>query len=163
MSTRSPGGGEVRDFLRRSPGIIGSCTKTSVPTGTRISRSSPSRPGLSAPFAVAAARRGKLGREAEVNEGVAVGIGDQIDRAALAAVAAIRPAARDELLAAEAERAAAAVSGRDVNVDFVDEHEVQATELDEVTNCRCQVQSYPRSMSCRSWLTCADATRPGGR
>ena len=55
-----------------------------------------------------------------------MGIGDQIDRAALAAVAAVGTAARDELFAAEAERARAAVAGRDVDVDFVDEHVSQS-------------------------------------
>ena len=40
--------------------------------------------------------------EAEIEEGVEVGVGDEVDRAAVAAVAAARAAARDELLAAEA-------------------------------------------------------------
>ena len=48
--------------------------------------------------------------------------GDDVDRAAVAAVAAARAAARHELLAAERQAAASAVSGRDVDVDFVDEH-----------------------------------------
>ena len=70
------------------------------------------------------ARRGglELGVEAEVDEGVEVRAGDEVDRAAVAAVAAVRAAARDELLAAEAHAAAAAVARRDVDVDFVDEH-----------------------------------------
>ena len=41
----------------------------------------------------------------------------------MAAVAAARSAARDELLAAEAEAAAAAVAGCHLDVDFVDEHQ----------------------------------------
>ena len=45
----------------------------------------------------------------------------QVDRAARPAVAAVGTAARHELLAAEAERAPAAVSGRDVDFYFVDE------------------------------------------
>ena len=57
-----------------------------------------------------------------MNERIAVRIGDEVDRAALAAVAAIRTAARNELLAPEAESAATAVAGFDVDVDFVDEH-----------------------------------------
>ena len=40
--------------------------------------------------------------EPEVEEGVEVGVGDDEDRAAVPAVAAVRTAARDELLAAEA-------------------------------------------------------------
>ena len=71
---------------------------------------------------MATALGGELGVEAEVDEGVAMRVGDQEHRAALAAVAAIRPAARDELLAAEAQAAAAAVTGLDVDVGFVDEH-----------------------------------------
>ena len=60
--------------------------------------------------------------EAEVDERVLAGGGDDVDGAAVAAVAAVGPAARDELLAAEAQAAVAAVAGGDVDVDFVDEH-----------------------------------------
>ena len=59
--------------------------------------------------AVAAALRLVVGIEPEVDERVAVRIGDRVHGAADAAVAAIGSAARDELLTAEAERAAAAV------------------------------------------------------
>ena len=93
-----------------------------VPTGTGTSRSCPLRPWRFEPCASAAALRGELGIEAEVDEGVAVGIRDQVDRAAGAAIAAIRAAARYELLAAEAERAAPAVPGLHVDVGFVNEH-----------------------------------------
>ena len=48
--------------------------------------------------------------------------GDDVDRAAEAAVAAARAAARDELLAAEREAPAPAVAGFYVDVDFVNEH-----------------------------------------
>ena len=48
-------------------------------------------------------------------------IGDRVHGAADAAVAAVGPAARNELLTAEAERPAAAVTGLNVDVDFVDE------------------------------------------
>jgi hypothetical protein len=51
-----------------------------------------------------------------------MGISDQIDGAALAAVPAIRTAARDELLATEAEGSRAAVTGGNVDLYFVDEH-----------------------------------------
>ena len=45
------------------------------------------------------------------------------DRAAVPAVAAAGPAARDAFLAAESQAAAAAVAGLDVNIDFVYEHQ----------------------------------------
>jgi hypothetical protein len=48
--------------------------------------------------------------------------GDDVDRAAMTAVAAARSAARSELLAAECETAASAVARFDVNVDFVGKH-----------------------------------------
>ena len=51
-------------------------------------------------------------------------IGDEVHRPAGAAVAAVRAAARDELLAAEAHRATAAVARGDVDVYFVDEHRI---------------------------------------
>ena len=60
--------------------------------------------------------------EAEIEEGVEVGVGDEVDVAAVTAVAAVRAAARDELLAAEAQRALAAMPGRDVDFDFVYKH-----------------------------------------
>lgn len=70
-------------------------------------------------FTLAAAFGGELGCEAEVDERVAVGIGDEIDGAAAAAVAAIGSAARNEFLPAETESAAAAVAGGDMDLDFV--------------------------------------------
>ena len=60
--------------------------------------------------------------EAVVDEGVGVRAGDDVDRAAVAAVAAARAAARHELLAAERQTSASAIACRDVNVDFVNEH-----------------------------------------
>ena len=48
-------------------------------------------------------------------------IGHRVDRAADAAVAAVGTAARNELLTAETERPAAAVTCLNVDVDFVDE------------------------------------------
>src|SRR6476620_7844210 len=79
------------------------------------------------PLAVAAALRGEFRVEAEVDERVAVRIGDEIDRTAGAAIATIRSAARDELLAAEAQRPAAAVASLDVDVGFVNEHGTRRT------------------------------------
>ncbi len=64
----------------------------------------------------------ELGVEAEVDERVLGGGRDDVDGAAVAAVAAVGTAARDELLAAEAEAAAPAVAGGDVDVHLVDEH-----------------------------------------
>jgi len=67
-----------------------------------------------------------LGRElwmkTEVDERVDVGAGDDVDRAAVTAVAATRPAARDELFAAERQTAAPAVPRLDVDVYFVNKH-----------------------------------------
>ena len=48
--------------------------------------------------------------------------GDDVDGAAVAAVAAVGAAARDELLAAEAQAAGAAVRRPHEDVDLVDEH-----------------------------------------
>src|SRR5690606_1331273 len=58
---------------------------------------------------------------AEVDQGVEVLVGDQPDATAIAAVAAIRPAQRNELLAAEAHPAVAAVAGGDGDLSFVDQ------------------------------------------
>jgi hypothetical protein len=74
------------------------------------------------PLAVLAPSGFELGMEAEIDERVLAGGGNDDDGAAGAAVAAVRPAARDERLAPEAQAAAAAVTGQDVDVDFVDEH-----------------------------------------
>jgi hypothetical protein len=70
------------------------------------------------------AARFKLGMKPEINEGVLAGSRDDEDRAAAAAVAAIRPAARDVLLATEAQASLATIPGGNVNVDLVDEHEI---------------------------------------
>ena len=75
--------------------------------------------------AVAAALCLVIGIELEVDERVAMRIGDRVHGSAEAAVPAIGPAARNELLTAETERSAPAVSGLNVDVDFVDElHEL---------------------------------------
>ena len=93
-----------------------------VPGGTGISRSRPVAAGLERALAALAALGAMLGVVAEVDEGVAVGIGDEVDRAAGAAIAAVGTAARHELLAAEAQAAGAAMPRLDVDVDVVDEH-----------------------------------------
>src|SRR5690606_14942015 len=58
---------------------------------------------------------------AEVHEGVEVLVGQQPDVAALAAVAAVRAAEGDELLAPETDAAVPAVAGDDGDFGFVDE------------------------------------------
>jgi hypothetical protein len=58
---------------------------------------------------------------AEIDQGVEVLVGLQPDAAAVAAVAAVRAAQRDELLAAETDAAIAAVAGGDGDFNFVDE------------------------------------------
>src|SRR5438067_830379 len=70
-------------------------------------------------LAVCSAVGGKLRMESVVDEGVDVRAGDDEDRSAVSAVAAAGPAARDALLAPEREASAPAISGFDVNVDFV--------------------------------------------
>ncbi len=73
-------------------------------------------------LAMAAAARVEFAIESEGDERVDVRAGDGVDGPALASVAAVRAAARDELLAPEAHAAGAAVSGFYEDVDFVDEH-----------------------------------------
>ena len=80
-------------------------------------------------------------------------VGDEIDGAAGAAVAAVGSAARDELLAAEAQRAAAAVAGLDVDVDFVDEHVMRRNHEGregESRRLRSSRGSRPKKPSCAS-------------
>jgi len=60
--------------------------------------------------------------KAKIDQGVDVRAGHDVDRAAVTAVAAARPATRDELLAAERQTPAPAVARFDVYVDFVDEN-----------------------------------------
>src|SRR6185369_5209422 len=60
-------------------------------------------------------------RVAEVDQRVEVAVGERPDAAAAAAVAAVRAAERDELLAPKAQAAVAAVAGSDLDGRFVDE------------------------------------------
>ena len=73
-------------------------------------------------LSVAAALGVELSIEPEGDERVDVRAGDHVDGAALASVAAVGAAARNELLAPEAHAAGAAVAGLYEDVDFVDEH-----------------------------------------
>ena len=79
-------------------------------------------PGPIAALAVTAALGFMLGVEAEVQQRILVLVGDQVDVAAAAAIAAARPSARDELLPPERQAAIAAVARLHVDSDFVDEH-----------------------------------------
>src|SRR5690606_13071383 len=78
--------------------------------------------GAQGTLPVRAALGGKRGMEPVVDEGVVVGARDDVHRATRAAVTAVGPALRDELLATEADGAAPAGSCRDGDVDFIDEH-----------------------------------------
>ena len=60
-------------------------------------------------------------REAVVDQRVDVAVGNRVDAAAAAAVAAVGPAARDELLAPKRGDAVAAFAGVDFDDGFVDE------------------------------------------
>jgi hypothetical protein len=71
--------------------------------------------------AVAAALRLVFGIELKVDEGVAMRIRHRVHGTTHAAVPAVGTAARHKLFTAEAERTAAAVTGLNVDVDFVDE------------------------------------------
>ena len=61
---------------------------------------------------------------AEIDQGVEVLVGLHPDIAAIAAVAAVGAAERDELLAAEGDAAVAAVARGDGDFNFVDEFHV---------------------------------------
>src|SRR5579859_4131031 len=78
--------------------------------------------GFVGAFAVASALRFVLGIETEMHQRVVALAGLHDDVATLAAVAARRSAARDELLAPEGHAAVSAVAGFDFDFGFVDEH-----------------------------------------
>jgi hypothetical protein len=65
----------------------------------------------------------KLWMKPKAHERIEVWARDEIHRSASASVSAVRPSSRDELLAAKTEAAATAVTGRDLDLDFVDEHD----------------------------------------
>jgi hypothetical protein len=66
----------------------------------------------------------ELGMEAEIDERVLGGSGDDVDRTAMTAVAAVGPAARHELLAAEAQGPVSAGPCDDMDIDLVYEHSI---------------------------------------
>jgi hypothetical protein len=76
---------------------------------------------------LAVARRVDFGK-AEVDQRVDVAVGDCVDRAAAAAVAAVRTAERAEFLAAERGAAVAAVAGDDFDACFVDKLHDETTK-----------------------------------
>ena len=71
--------------------------------------------------AAAAALGAKPALHAEIGERIDALARDEIDATAVAAVAAVRAAARNELLAAKADAAAAAGAGLDANIRLIDE------------------------------------------
>jgi len=77
---------------------------------------------------VLAALGAELGMEPEVDEGVGVLAGDDVNRAAVPAVSAARTAARHALLAPEGETSAATMPGLDVDIDFVNEHRIWSAD-----------------------------------
>jgi hypothetical protein len=116
-----PGCGHVGEFFSRSGnlGIVDEDERANWNVDFEIFAFSS---GFQRAFAVSAALRFELGSEPEVDECVAMGICDEVHRAAATTVATVRPTAGNELLATKAERAASPVSGSNVNVDFIDEH-----------------------------------------
>jgi hypothetical protein len=67
----------------------------------------------------------EFGMEPEVDERVLGGRRDDVDRAAVAAVATIGTATRNELLTAKTQASASTVAGDHVDVYFIDEHRPQ--------------------------------------
>src|SRR4029453_15081529 len=86
-------------------------------------------------------------RESVRDERVLVRAGDEENRSALAAVAAVRPAARDELLAAETHAPVAAVAGAYFNVDFVNEHKKSAALKGPPYDCSTGLMLMTRPFS----------------
>jgi hypothetical protein len=73
------------------------------------------------PHAVLAALRAERALVTEIDQGIEAFVGDEEDAAAVAAVAAVGPAKRNEFFAPETHAAAAAVAGVDGDLGFVDE------------------------------------------
>jgi hypothetical protein len=72
-------------------------------------------------LAMTASFGSESGMVAELGEGISVRPGDEPNRATPAPVAAIRPASRNELFAAEAERTPTTVACPYLDAGFVDE------------------------------------------
>ena len=58
----------------------------------------------------------------ELQQGVFLGVGDQVDAAAIAAITAAGPAPGDELLAPKRNATVTAAAGLDCNFGLIDEH-----------------------------------------
>ena len=97
-------------------------SKIAVPGGTVRTRSSPARPCLRDPDPRPPAVGPEVMGVAEVAQGRLAGVDLQADRAAAAAVAAVRAAARDVGLPPERRGTVAAVAGMDPDLHAVKEH-----------------------------------------
>ena len=117
------------------------------PTGTVRTMSSPSAPCLRVPRPFhPVARRNRL--RAEGREIAQIGVGNEDDVAAAAAVAAVRPALGHELLAPEAEAAVAAAARLDANADAIVEHAHRVTRR-RITSRRRPRGTRPASSRAR--------------
>ena len=94
---------------------------TWVPTGTRSTRSLAVGAGAVRAGAAAAVLGPEMLLIAVIDQRVQIVGGHEDDVAALAAVAAVGPAELDELLAAKAHRAAAAVAAFQVDLALIEE------------------------------------------
>ena len=104
-------------------------SKASVPTGTCRIMSVAGMPGAIRAFAVSPAIGFEFAVVAVAQQRIVVGVGFQIDAAAVAAVAAGRTTARDEFLAAKRHAAVPAVPGFHQYFCFVDEQEEYISNL----------------------------------
>jgi hypothetical protein len=94
-------------------------------------------------FAVAAAAGFEVLLESVVEKGVEVGVRDEENGTAGSPVAAIGAAARHELLAPEAQCPFAAMTGGDVDVNFVYEH--GSPPFRRAYSCRRMLITRPRA------------------
>ena len=93
------------------------------------------RPGAVCARAIAALPRAEMLRVAEVDERVQVGHRLEDDVAALAAIAAVRAAELDELLAAECDHAIAAIAGAQMDLGLVEKlHRLHVFRLRSASN-----------------------------
>jgi hypothetical protein len=85
--------------------------------------------GSPSAFSVATAFGPKAWMIAEVDEGVAVQAGNEPNGTAFSTVAAVRPPARDELLATKTDNPPPSVAGPHFGTGFVDEHRLHVSLL----------------------------------
>ena len=111
--------------------------------------------------AVLAALRAMDARVAIVDQRVDVAVGDGIDAAAAAAVAAVGPAARDVLLAPERGDAVAAVAGDDLDRRFVEELHLAFSQIeDEALGVVAAACAAPHGVPCRAASRACRRARP---